>query len=287
MNKPEIELKKERDFSDVFNASFAFITQELKMLFQVISLYAGVPIILAVIMSAYYTQDIFTSVFQVMQGNGGSNTPSGWLIFLTLIFGVLAQLFLNGLVPAYFGEYEEKGKGNFSTVDVWNRFLRHFGAIIGYSLVVGVILIFGFIFLIIPAIYLWVPLSFVLYVKIIENKGFGDTFSRCFQLVRNNWWITFGIILLSYLIVSIVGTLFSMPAMIFSGVEGFLVGSGQKDVVDSDSFAFIITTIIGGLGQYLIYPVLYVLIAFQYYNLREQKDRDTLMDKVSAINEDV
>jgi hypothetical protein len=286
MNKPEIELKKERDFSDVFNASFAFITQELKKLFQVITLYAGVPIIIAAIMSAYYAQDTFTSILQVVQGGTGSNASSAWLVFLTIIFGMLAQLFISGLVPAYFGEYEEKGKGNFSSLDVWNRFVRHFGAIIGYSIVAGVIMIFGVILLVIPAIYLWVPLSFILYVKIIEDKGFGETFSRCFQLIRNNWWITFGILLLSYLIISIVGTLFSIPAMIIAGVEGFLVGSGQQEAVNSDSLAFIITTIVGGLGQYLIYPVWNIIVGFQYYNLREQKDRETLMDKVSAINED-
>jgi hypothetical protein len=60
MNKQEIELKKYRDFTDVFNASFAFISQELKRLFQVIGLYAGIPVIIAVIMNAYYTQELIS-----------------------------------------------------------------------------------------------------------------------------------------------------------------------------------------------------------------------------------
>ncbi|MGQ1890129.1 hypothetical protein ACT29H_06775 [Thermophagus sp. OGC60D27] len=287
MNKQEIELKKERNFSEVFNASFEFITQELKMFSRVIGLYAGVPIVIAVIMNAYFTQDTFTSILRMVQGNNMENpSTSMGLIFLTMFFAVLAQLFINGLVPAYFGEYEEKGKGNFSSVDVWKRFIRNFGAIIGYSIVVGIILVFGLVFFIIPGIYLFVPLSLVLYVKIIEGKEFGETISRCFKLIRRRWWITFGIMIIAYVIVSIVSTLFSFPAMIVAGIEGFLVGGGHQDAESSKSLVFILTTIVGSLGQYLIYPALYVIIAFQYYNLREQKDREVLMSKVSAINPD-
>ena len=287
MTRRGIELKRERSFSEVFNASFEFISQELKLLFRVIGLYAGLPIIIAVIMSAYYTQDSLTSVLRMVQGSGSENpVTSGGLFLLTLFFSVLTQLFINGLVPAYFGEYEDKGKGNFSSVDVWKRFIRNFGAIIGYTIVTGIILILGLIFFIIPAIYLFVPLSFILYVKIIEGRSFGDTLSRCFKLIRKRWWITFGIIIIAYIIVSIVSTLFSFPSMIVAGIEGFLVGGGHQDAESSKSLVFIITTVIAGLGQYLIYPALYVIIAFQYYSLREQKDREVLMDKVSAINLD-
>lgn len=284
MKKPEIELKKERDFSDVFNASFAFITQEIKRLFRVVVLYAGVPIILAAIMSAFYTQDSLSSVFFIIDGSAPEEPDMG-LMGLTVLFGLLAQLFIAGLVPAYLGEYEEKGKSGFTADDVWKRFVRHLGAVIGYSLLSFLIIIVGFLLFVIPGIYLSVPLSFILYVKIIEDRNFSSTFSRSFQLVSSNWWVSFGIILLAYLILAVIGGLFSFPAMIVAGIEGFMVGSGQQEASQSNSLALIITSIIGGLGQYILYPVLYIIIAFQYYNLREQKDRDTLLDKVSAINE--
>ncbi len=284
MNKPEIELKRERDFSDVFNASFAFISQEIKRLGKVIVLYAGIPIIIVVIMSTFYAQDTMTSVFEIMNQQGVVTSPDGSIIFLSILFGFLAQLFIAGLVPSYLGEYEEKGRSGFSADDVWQRFLKNLGAIIGYSILAFLIIGVGVAFLIIPGIYLSVPLAFLLYVKIIENRSLGATFSRSFQLIRNNWWKTFGILILAYLIIAIIGGLLSVPAMIVAGIEGFLVGSGQQETMNGDSLAFVITTFLGGLGQYLLYPVLYVIIAFQYYALREQKDQDYLMEKVSAIN---
>ncbi|WP_462317802.1 hypothetical protein [Marinilabilia sp.] len=285
-NRPEIELKRERDFSDVFNASFAFLSQEIKRLTRVVGMYAGVPVIIAIIMSAYYTQDTFSTVFQVMSGTNASTIPDPMLIFLTIVISFLATIFLAGLIPAYMGEYEEKGKNGFGPEDVWKRFARHFGAIIGFSILGSIIVTVGFFLLIIPGIYLSVPMAFLLFVKVIEDKSLGDTFSRCFQLVRNNWWITFGIIILAYIIISIVSWLFSVPALIVGGIQGFLVGTGEQDAIHTDSLAFILTTVISGLGQYILYPVLYIIIAFQYYSLREQKDRDTLMGKVSAINEE-
>lgn len=286
MNRPEIELKKERDFSDVFNASFSFITQEIGRLVKVIALYAGVPVIIAVVMSAYYTQDAINSVFQVMGGDFSDAAPDMGLVLLTTMIGLLAQLFIAGLVPAYLGKYEEKGKAGFTADDVWQRFLKHFGAIIGYSILSLLLIIVGAVFLVIPAIYLSVPLAFVLYVKVIENRDLGSTFSRCFQLIRNNWWRTFGILIVAYIIIAIISWLFTVPAIIVGVIEGFMVGSGQQEAIDSSSLAVVLTSIFGGLGQYILYPVLYIIIGFQYYTLREEKDRDTLMGKVSAINED-
>ncbi len=289
MNKPEIELKKYRDFTDVFNASFAFISQELKQLFRVIALYAGVPVILSVVMSAYYTQDFlssFAGVFNVTGAMDSGAITDPTLFFLTLVISFIAQVFIAGLVPAYLGEYEEKGRSGFTAGDVWSRFARHFGAIIGYSIVGFLIVFFGFLLFIIPGIYLWVPMTFLLYVKIIENKDFGDTFSRCFRLVKNNWWITFGILILAWIIIGIISWLFSVPSMIVAGVEGFLVSSGAKEPMQENTLAIILSTIFSGLGQYLLYPVLYIIIAFQYYSLREQKDGSTLMDRISSINQE-
>ncbi|MFO8000278.1 MAG: hypothetical protein R6U46_03470 [Marinilabilia sp.] len=286
MNRPEIQLKKERDFSNVFNASFAFVTQEVGRLLRVVGLYAGVPIIIAVIMNAYYAQDTMSSVFNIMSSGNAMSEPDNLLTGLSILFSLLAQLFIAGLIPAYVAEYEAKGKDGFRADDVWERFVTNFGAIIGYSLLAAFMVIVGFGLLIFPGIYLWVPLSFVLYVKLIEEKSLGSVFSRCFQLIRNNWWKTFGIFVLAYLIMSIITGLFSLPAAIVAGIEGFMVGSGQQEALDANSLAVILTTVVGGLGQYLLYPVLYIILAFQYYNLREQKDRDSLMEKVSAINEE-
>ncbi len=286
MNRPDIQLKKERDFSDVFNASFAFLTSEFSRLFRTVVLYAGVPIIIAVVMSTFYTQNVFASVFQTIETGSASEFFDPWMVFLSGVAGFIAQIFIAGLLPAYMGEYLDKGQSGVVPVEVWQRFLAHFPAIVGYSLLSGLIIAVGFMFLVLPGIYLFVPMSFILFVKVVENKDFSSTFSRCFQLVSNNWWITLLILILTYLIIMIISGLFSMPAVIVGIIQGILVGSGQHGAGDSTSLAFVITTIVSGIGKYLLYPVLYIVIGFQYFSLREQKDRDHLMAKVSEINEE-
>lgn len=286
MKPTQIELKKERDFSDVFNAAFSFIGSEAGRLFRVIGLYAGVPVIIAVIMSAYYARDMMSSVFQVMSNANDMSQPDTALVGLTVLFSMVAQLFFAGLVPAYMAIYEEKGKNGFRADDVWQRFARNFGGVAGYGILAAVLVIIGFVLFLVPGVYLSVPLSFILYVLLIENKRGSRLFSRCFQLVRGKWWKTFGILLLAYLIMMIVSSIFSLPSAIAAGIEGFLIGSGQKEVMEANSLAVILTTIFGGLGQYILYPGLYVIVAFQYYSLREQKDRESLLEKVSAIKEE-
>lgn len=285
MNNPEIELVKYRDFTDVFNGSFAFISQEMKQLIRVIGIYAGVPVIISVILSALYAQDTMSTVFEIMNG-GNTAGPNPGLVFFTIVVSFIAQVFIGGLVPAYLGEYEEKGRNGFTAADVWGRFARHFWAIVGYSLLAAVLLVLGFVFLIIPGIYLSVPFSFILYVKVIENKNLGDTLSRCFQLVKNQWWATFGILILAYLIIGIVSWVFSIPSLIVGGIEGFMAASGAKESMEGGSLAIVLSTVFAGLGQYILYPVLYIIIAFQYYTLREQKDRSGLMDRISSITEE-
>jgi TRAP-type C4-dicarboxylate transport system permease large subunit len=205
---------------------------------------------------------------------------------LTFVFSVVAQLFVAGLIPAYMAEYETKGKDGFQADDVWQRFAGYFAGIAGYGILSSLIVIVGFLVLFFPGVYLSVPMAFVLYVLVIEDRKGKSLFKRSFGLVRNQWWKTFGIILLAYLILAIVAGLFSLPSVIVGAVEGFLVGSGQKESMEPNSLAIILTTIFSGLGQYLLYAGLYVVIAFQYYSLREQKDGDRLMEKVSAIKED-
>ncbi len=47
----------------------------------------------------------------------------------------------------------------------------------------------------------------------------------------------------------------------------------------------IVVSLIGTLGQFIMYPIILIGIGVQYYNLREQKDNDSLLKKVAEMNE--
>jgi hypothetical protein len=284
MTQPEVVLEKERDFSEVFNASFSFLTQEIKGLIKVLALYGGIPIIGVVIFSAFYTQNVMSSVFGAMQGMNQGVMPNVFLIILAVLLSSLLYVFLSGLTSAYLVVYLQKGRNGFLHEEVWSLFVNKLGAIIVYSLVSGILTVFAFVFLVIPGIFVSVPLSFVVMVTVAEDKGMSGTLSRCFQLVKNNWWKTLGILLVAYLIISTLGFLFSVPAMIIGAVKGFLTASG-KGAGDIKTTGVVLATVVGELGKYLIYPIFFVVTGIQYFNLKEQKEMSGLHRKVAAISE--
>ncbi len=284
MSQPDVILEKKRDFSEVFNASFSFLAQEIKGLLRVIALYAGLPIIVVVIYSAFYTQNVMQSIVSVVEGMNQPVQTSLFMMFVTVLLSALLHIFLSGLTSAYLAVYFQIGRGGFRIEEVWSLFIRKLGVIIGYSFVAGILAFFGFIFFLIPGIFISVPFSLIVMVAVVEDRGLGSALSRCFQLVKSNWWVTFGILIVASLIISTLGFLFSMPAVMIGAVKGFLTASG-KETGDLNSTGVVIATVIGQLGQYLIYPIFYLIIGIQYFNLREQKDMDTLHQKVSAISE--
>jgi hypothetical protein len=282
MNKPLVVLEKERDFTDVINATFSFISQEFKLLMTVVLLYAGIPIVLAAIPAAIYSEDSLSNVIMAFQGQGTPQQPDFGMIFLVNGLMIIAVSIMAGIIGAYLALYSEKGHGAFSAGDVWNKFISKLGTFILFTVVATLIILFGSVLCLIPGIYLMVPLSLGINVIYMEGTDFGATFDRCFKIVKDNWWITFALILVVGLIVMILGGLFSLPAMMIVLVEGVTAATGDG-TAEVNSMAVIVTTVIGTIGQYLLYIISYVSIGVQYFNLKEKKDQTSLFKKVSGI----
>lgn len=282
MNKPIVVLEKERDFTDVINATFSFISQEFKLLMTVVLLYAGIPILLAAIPAALYSEDSLSKVFNVIQGQGTPEQPDFKMIFWVYGMMVIAVSIMAGLVAAFLAVYREKGPGGFSAGDVWSKFLSKLGTFILFSIASTLLMIVGLALCLIPGIYLLVPLSLGITAIYVEGTDFKETFDRCFKLVKENWWLTFALILVVGLIVSILGSLFSLPAMMIVLVEGVTAATGEGPA-EMNSLAVIVTTVVGTIGQYLLYLISYIAIGFQFFSLKEKRDQTSLFKKVSEI----
>jgi hypothetical protein len=285
MNKPIIILEKERDFTDVINATFSFITQEFKLLFKVIALYAGLPIIAASVPAAIYTQDTFASIFSALKGNAPQQQPDFEMMALMYILMIVAFLIISGLIGAYFDEYKTKGHGGFEVGDVWRNFIGKSGLFLLINIVAFVIIAVGFILCLLPGIYLAIPLSLTTTILFIEKTDFKQTFNRCFDLIKDNWWATFGVIIVISIITSILGGLFSIPSMVIGFVQGFTIATSDV-TTQFNSTPVIVSTVVGSIGSYFIYVISYVAIGFQFFSLKEKKDQTSLFKKVFEITND-
>jgi len=285
LQKPIIKLTEDRDFGGVINATFGFIGQEFKLLLKTILLYTSLPIILTAIVTSVYASNIFGKIGAITQGSpelfGATDVYNIWY-FLSYFGQAICYFMVTGITFAYLKTYRERGHGNFESSDVWQLFASRLGGMLGHQ-ILGILVIFAFLLmLIIPGIYVAIPLTLVMIVKIEEDPTFGDNWERCRYLVRDYWWATFGVLFVMGLIHSIMSSILSAPLLIYTIVLGIAKGTGGN--MEANTPFLVISTLISSIGSYLLYVIVALGQGFQYYSLVERKDRTSLIEKIENIS---
>jgi hypothetical protein len=140
-----------------------------------------------------------------------SSVASG--VFYVMLFLVTAVY-----MHLYEQHASEDGKAEITPSMVWEESKKHFWmsllAVFLYLLAVGI----GLAMIIIPGFYILTRMSLYQSAIVFEFKDSSSALSRSGDLVRENWWFTFGIIVvvgvISYIIVSMV----NLPVIIFFAI---------------------------------------------------------------------
>jgi len=169
-----------------------------------------------------------------------------------------------------------------------------FGLLVGipYALIiagiasesVGLGLFGGFLLMaLIPGvIYLAINFAFIVPATVWENESIIGGFRRSWDLVRGNWWRTFGILILMSLVVSFAISIIMTPLYIivlWDFFQGYFemfrsLGNGEpdssiaRDMIASFGFAFGVINAIASIAQIIVTP-LYVVV--MYFDLRARK----------------
>lgn len=287
MEQSDFSFRRNRDIGGVLNATFTFIRQEFKPFIKVIAYFSGPFILIGAISLGLYQKSIFA-----LPGGGGSSILGVFGVlssvfneeyFISIFFLVLGQVMLITSVYAYAKVYDEFGRNNFTFQDVWTVVKKNFLKIAGALFVIYLIVGIGLVLLIIPGIYLIIATLFILPAMIIHKYTFAEAFNRSFFLVKNNWWITFGIMLLISMIIYFARAIFTLPQMVISMF--FVTNSIEGDNNLTLTILMIVFTAISTLGSYLLLAVPYVGSIVQYYSLIEQKESPELLKRIRKINQ--
>jgi hypothetical protein len=104
------------------------------------------------------------------------------------------------------------------------------------------LLAIGFLLLVVPVIYAWTTLSLAPAAVVLERRGARAALRRSRKLAHGGWWRVFWISLLAWVTASIVGTILSLPFLIFGG--------GLSDIFagrsDNLSFVVLLMRALGG-----------------------------------------
>ena len=277
--KPPIILLQQRDFGQKINATFDFVVQNFKPLAISLLYIAGPLSLVGGFFMGSYQSGILEMQKSVLES--GSSSFDGiyqmvGTVFLLSFFLILANIISSLVIGAYFLEYEA-GNRNITPEIVWNRLKGYIGKALIFNFVMGIAVVAGIIFFLLPGIYLGVTLSLMTMILMRENLDLGDTFRRCFYLIKDKWWSTFGLLFVMGIVSSIIGYAFQIPTLILTIMSSLQVKLANTEVLMT------ISGVIGTVGGGLVRSLVLIAIVFQYYNLVERREGSGILDAIDNI----
>ena len=284
-----IQLFQQRDFGNKINATFRYVIQNFRSLGLALLYIVGPVALVASIATGIMQSNMLrllgesanartTDLMAAFQVFSFFSSPSFWLSWL---FGLLVNVAIVLTVYAHMrvynrtsGQYANVTPVPISVADIWAEVEPAIGRAIVISILVSIITSVALLFIVIPGIYVAVVLSLSMAVTVFEKTNFGATWDRCFKLIRDKWWSTFGLILVMILIVVII--FFAFAALIGSLVDGKLLSRVSAGWL-------IVGNVIALVGRTLLSVVIYTAIGFQYTNLVERQEGRGMLSAIDSI----
>ncbi|MET4080526.1 hypothetical protein ABIB40_000470 [Pedobacter sp. UYP30] len=276
-----IEFKQPRDFGQIINDTFTFVRQNFKPLIKTYFLFCGIFVLgsmVAMLMQQYKSVILINSA----GGPGATRDPllglkalMSWEYLIAIIFSVATYVSMLTAILSYIALYVRKGNIAPSIEEVWPYFKYYFFRIFGSALPLLLMLGVGFIFCLIPGFYLFPFVAMIFPIIIIENGEFGYSFSRSFKIIKDNFWLTFGSMIVIWIIVYACMSAVVLPTTLFS-----MIGLFSKSSPHMSLALTMATTILQSLCQvFTIIPL--VTITLCYFSLVERKESTGLMERIS------
>lgn len=274
----KIEFQAERDFGSRLNVAFDFIRRNFVPLIT-----AMLVILTPLLVLGGALGLIFYRYLQASGISANSDESIGMVIvgLSVFVFYLLVISFLPAtIVYSYIKLYRERPESVFTVEQVLGELKKYWLRLLGAMMLSYIVLIPAFILFIIPGVYLAIPMVFIPYIIIAEDLSFFDAMSRAIKMVRDNWWGTFGIIIVATIIGSLFSYVFQLPFMIFAGASPFIINSGDFTAL---SFWGILSAVIYMIGNFIVQAIPLTIYAVHYHHLVEIKEGTGMMGRIANL----
>lgn len=290
-NSNYVEFKKERDLGAIISDTFKFLRLEWKPFFGTILKTSILPLLIAFAGLFFYMYsfpnlfsgvDIFYEV-DVFEGfNFGLMFTS--LTFM-MVFFLITYVIMNITALYYIKSYIEN-KGEIDYAMIQERVKDKFWSFTGLFILVSLIIVASTVLCFFPVIYTGVVLSLVAPILVYNNLSATDAISYSFKFINGHWWLTFGVMIVVGIMVSIIGYIFSIPAVIYFFIKmGTIITANDPEAM-IDAFKDPVYLGLNGIsyiGQFFLYAVTLISNVFLYFDIDEQKNASGAMDKIDSL----
>lgn len=275
----QLEFKKRRDFGQVINDTFTFMRQNFKPLIKTYFTFCGL-FVLASMAAMLMQQYKMVNVINTGIGNRyGQRSGLGYIYgieyFLSILFSLATYASMSVAILSYIAIYVQKGNQTPTTDEVWGYFKYYFFRVFGNSLLLMLMLGIAFLFCLVPGFWLFPFVAMMFPIMVIENGSLGYSFNRSFKIIKDNFWVTFGTLVVVWIIVTACMSLVVLPTSILNMVTMFTSKTPRMNVTLT-----MITTVLQSICQvFTIIPI--ITISLIYFSLVEQKENPGLMERIS------
>lgn len=279
----KIELAKPRDFGEIISDTFTFTKQNFKPLIKYFFIFCGFFLLATGatdILNQIQTLNRFNNFnpnsFDNPTGPFSAFTPT---YFLALFFVLVEYLSITIMTLSFMALYKQKGNEIPTTEEMWGYFKFYFLRVAGSAFVVTILTLLACVLCLIPGIYLYPIMSLVFPIIIIENASFGYAFNQSFKLIKDNWWSTFGVMVVMGIILAVAASILVLPSAIFTAGSIFLhMTKGTSTSV----VGVVITSILKQCSH--VFQILSVVATcLIYFSLNEAKEGTGLMERINQF----
>jgi hypothetical protein len=282
---PNIELAKPRDFGEIISDTFTFIRQNLKPLLKYFFIFSGFFILASTatsVMIQVRAIGVFNNLNPDDSPNGTIFANVSYIMVNTLfamVFILLEYLSITVTVLCYMALYKQKQNTVPTVEEMWGYFKFYFFKVLGSSIVIYFIIVIGAVFCIIPGVYLYAVMALVLPIMVIENTSFGYAFNQSFRLIKDNWWVTFGVLVVIFIIIYVASIFVSMPAAVVDAGNLFLHLTKGTQVTLPIA---ILSTLLQEICH-VFHIITVVGAVLCYFNLTESKEGTGLIERMNQF----
>lgn len=255
----KIKLYETRDFSSNFDTTLNFIKQNYGAILK--PLLIVIPLILVAVLLMPDQSDIEYDFRDPWSVYGQIFT---FKYFIANLFIWLSLFVVMLYTTCYMAVYAKSPDGTVKSSEVWPKVFSSILPVFAASILYSILTAIGFVLCIIPGIIVLVYLYFYMYAYIVEETGVVESLQRSYELVKGNWWVTLGYLIVFGIISFILSLIFAIPTLLVT-----LGAYMQIDFLTSDIFVYI-TSLIAYLGDVLVYPVVYIAGGVMYFSYRNQ-----------------
>lgn len=286
---PYIEFRKKREIGEIITDTFKFLRRNFKDIFAIVIRTAGIPFLL-LIAAAFYNSYSSLKTNPEDFGNPFSILTNSQAILSSLVLYLMIFIYFSFLYAGVLSCIKSyiQNKGAIIREDVLANVRQRSMSVLGTGMGKFLLLFIAWMLCVLPGVFIFAPLALIFPIFIFENKGFSESLSGSFTLIKEDWVMSAIAIAFGFVIWYLISLVFSLPLMIYFFVKmlAFVQEGDAGNIGTLIDMPFVILTALASLMQYLAYLFMPIVAAFVYYNLNERKNQTGSLNRIDTIGSD-